>query len=234
MGKIHSFQSLGTVDGPGIRFVVFFQGCNLRCGCCHNPDTWEFGVGKEMTAEQIVARAERFKEYFGHDGGITLSGGEPLCQAEFALDVLRLAKERGLNTCIDTSGDVLNSKVKELLHYVDRVLLDVKYMTDELYKKHVGCSIRLPLEFLAYLDEIKMPTTIRQVIIPSLNDTEEDMEFLNSLADKFSCIDKIELLPFKKICQTKYDSMGIKFPFENMETPTHEDVEKLRKKLKLQ
>ncbi len=226
-GRIHSFQSLGTLDGPGIRFVVFFQGCNLRCGCCHNPDTWEIDAGKEYTAEEIIEKAVRFKEYFGQEGGITLSGGEPLLQSEFAKEIFILAHENGINTCLDTSGSILNDTVRELLSHTDRVLLDIKYVTEEGYRSYVGCDIARVLRFLDYLSQAKIPTTLRQVIIPTLNDTEQDVLSLIKIAKEHRCIDKIELLPFKKICQTKYDNMGIKFPFADIPNPTKETMQKL-------
>ncbi len=230
-GYVSSIQSMGTLDGPGVRYVVFFQGCNLRCGCCHNPETQALIGGTEYTAEEIVKYAERYKSYFGKEGGITLSGGEPLLQPEFAKDIFAGCKSRGINTCLDTSGSLLNGKVKELLSVTDRVLLDIKYPTDEQYRKYVGCSIETPLSFLSYLNGQGIPTTLRQVIIPTLNDTDDNIEFLKDLIKKHPCIDKTELLPFKKICQTKYDSMGINFPFENIPTPSLETMEKLQSKL---
>ncbi|MBR3589070.1 MAG: 4Fe-4S cluster-binding domain-containing protein, partial [Clostridia bacterium] len=156
-GRIHSLQSLGTVDGPGIRYVVFLQGCNLRCGCCHNPDTWDMSQGTKYTAEEILQKVLRFREYFGTDGGITVSGGEPLLQAEFCTELFSLCHENGINTCLDTSGSILNDSVKKLLSHTDRVLLDIKYTTDSLYQKYVGCSMDKPLAFLAYLNEKKIP-----------------------------------------------------------------------------
>lgn len=228
MGKIHSFQSLGTVDGPGVRFVVFTQGCNLRCKCCHNPDTWNMGGGNEYTAEDVVKRCLRCKEYFGKDGGITFSGGEPLMQAEFVHDVFKLCHENGINTCLDTSGSIMNEKVKMLLTQTDRVLLDVKYANDADYHENVGCGLKAVLGFLEYLDEKKIPTTIRTVIIPGYNDNEETALFLKNLRHFHRCVDKIELLPFKKICQTKYDAMGIEFPFKNVPEPTKDSVEYMR------
>ncbi len=227
-GIIHSIQSLGTVDGPGIRFVVFLKGCNLRCGCCHNPDTWEMTDGTEHTPEEIVNKAVRYKEYFGKDGGITISGGEPLLQAEFAKEVFTLCKAKGLNTCLDTSGSVLNDEVKSLLEVTDRVLLDIKYTTDEDYQKYVGCSLSLPMEFLNYLEKQKIPTTLRQVIIPTLNDSEENILKLKNIKDSHSTIDKVELLPFKKICQVKYDNMGIPFPFAHIPEPSKALMENLQ------
>ena len=232
VGQVHSIQSLGTVDGPGLRFVVFLQGCNLRCKCCHNPDTWDMNGEKQFTAEEIVEKAKKYKEYFGKKGGITLSGGEPILQADFACEVFRLCHENSINTCLDTSGSILNDNVKKLLSETDRVLLDIKYTNDADYLQNVGCSLEKPMEFLEYLNEKQISTTIRQVIIPTINDNEENIEKLNEIVKQYPCIDKVELLPFKKICQTKYDSMKIEFPFGNMDTPTKETMNKLNKLLK--
>lgn len=227
-GYIHSFQSLGTVDGPGVRFVVFFQGCNLRCKCCHNPDTWEkIGDAKEYTDHEVFAKAKRYKEYFKDVGGITLSGGEPLLQAEFAKDIFTLCKTDGINTCLDTSGSVSGENVLNLLEVTDRVLLDVKYTDDALYKENAGCSLYKVLEFLKLLDDRGIPTTLRQVIIPTVNDDEDNVKKLYEIAKAHKCVDKIELLPFRKICQTKYDEMNISFPFGALPTPSKETMEHL-------
>lgn len=232
-GYIHSFQSLGTVDGPGVRFVVFFQGCNLRCKCCHNPDTWsKVGDAKLYEAQEVVNRAERYKEYFKNTGGITLSGGEPLLQSEFAKDIFALCKEKGINTCLDTSGSIINSEVLHLLKYTDRVLLDIKYTDDALYKDNAGCSIDIPLGFLRILNERHISTTLRQVIIPTVNDSEENIIRLHGIAEAHNCVDKIELLPFRKICQTKYDDMKIPFPFGDLPTPSKENMEHLKSFIK--
>ncbi len=226
-GYIHSIQTLGTVDGPGIRFVVFFQGCNLRCSCCHNPDTWQPGMGTLIDAESLVKKAVRYKEYFGNDGGITLSGGEPLIQAEFASEIFELCHKNGINTCLDTSGSILDEKVKRLLEHTDRVLLDIKYTNKSKYLKHVGCSIDKPLEFLAYLNEKSIPTTIRQVIIPTVNDNYGNLNKIADIIHRHPCIDKTELLPFKKLCLPKYQNLGIDFPFKDMETPTQTKMKDL-------
>ena len=226
-GRVHSIQSLGAVDGPGVRFVVFLQGCPLRCGCCHNPDTWDFTGGEEFTPEEIVKKALRYKEYFGANGGITISGGEPLLQAEFVEKVFTLCKEKGINTCLDTSGCVLNADVEKLLSVTDRVLLDIKYTTKEQYKDFVGCDFEQVVEFLEYLNNQKIPTTLRQVIIPTLNDTKENILRLKEIAKANSNVDKIELLPFKKICQMKYDKLGINFPFQNIPEPTKQMMDQL-------
>lgn len=228
-GNIHSLQSLGTVDGPGIRFVVFMQGCNLRCGCCHNPDTWEISGGTEYTPEQILQKVLRCKDYFGKAGGITISGGEPLLQSEFCYELFSLCHNEGVNTCLDTSGSILNEGAKKLLTVTDRVLLDIKYTNDEQYRENVGCSIEEPLRFLAYLQEQKIPTTLRQVIIPTLTDNEENIKLLKDIADTHPVVDKIELLPFRKICQTKYDNMNIPFRFGNIPEPTQEVMQELNR-----
>ncbi len=233
IGQVHSIQSLGTVDGPGLRFVVFLQGCNLRCKCCHNPDTWKMQGEKTFTPQEIVDKAVNYREYFGENGGITLSGGEPILQADFCYEVFKLCHENGINTCLDTSGSILNESIKRLLTQTDRVLLDIKYTDDNLYVENVGCSMEKPMEFLWYLNEQRIPTTLRQVIIPSYNDSEENIEKLNGIIKNHPCIDKVELLPFKKICQTKYDSMKLEFPFANIPMPTKEIMNKLNDLLNL-
>ena len=227
IGRIHSLQSLGTVDGPGVRFVAFLQGCPLRCGCCHNPDTWDPHGGAEMTAEELVAKALRCRDYFGSQGGITLSGGEPLLQADFVREVFNLCHEAGVHTCLDTSGCILDDTVKEVLALTDRVLLDYKYVTEEEYLAHVGCSLEPVQAFLAYLNEQSIPTTLRQVTIPTLNATAQAVTALKAVADAHPCVDKVELLPFRKICQVKYDQMGLSFPFASLPEPTREQMEAL-------
>ena len=221
-GRVHSIQSMGTLDGPGVRFVIFLQGCPLRCKCCHNPDTWFFSGGTEYTAAELVRKALRFKEYFGREGGVTVSGGEPLLQAEFVREIFELCHREGLNTCLDTSGCILNDKVKDLLSVTDRVLLDVKYVTDELYRENVGCSIETPLAFLDYLCEKNIPSTVRQVIIPTKNDSENNILALKEIVSSHKNVDKVELLPFRKICQVKYDKMELEFPFASIPEPSGE------------
>lgn len=227
VGNVHSLQSLGTVDGPGIRFVVFTQGCNLRCGCCHNPDTWELKGGTKYTPLELLEKIRRYKTYFGKDGGVTVSGGEPLLHSVFVAELFKLCKEDGINTCLDTSGSILNDSVRKVLSYTDRVLLDIKYTTDEMYRLYAGCSIDSPLRFLDYLDERKIPVTLRQVIIPGLNDNEGNIIKLKEIADTHAFVDKVELLPFKKVCKVKYDNMGLEFPFEKYPVPDNDTMSKL-------
>ena len=224
IGRVHSLQSLGTVDGPGVRFVSFMQGCPLRCACCHNPDTWDTAAGTPYTPEALLVKAVRFREYFGRDGGVTLSGGEPLLQPAFAREFFRLCHEEGINTCLDTSGCVLTDDIKALLEVTDRVLLDIKYESDEKYRRYVGCGMETPLAFLAHLNHRHIPTTLRQVTIPTLSDGESSVLALRDLATAHECVDKIELLPFRKLCQTKYDQMGIPFPLSHLPTPTSKQM----------
>ena len=226
-GYVHSIQSMGTLDGPGVRFVVFLQGCNLRCGCCHNPDTWGAG-GTAWEAAELVEKAARYTTYFGETGGITLSGGEPLLQAAFCREVFTLCKARGIHTCLDTSGSLLNDEVKGLLAVTDRVLLDIKYTDPAQYTQYVGCEMTAPLAFLEYLNVQNIPTTLRQVIIPTLNDSKQSVTALKDIAAAHGCVDKVELLPFKKICQTKYDLLGLEFPFAHLPTPSKEQMQTLQ------
>lgn len=226
-GRIHSLQSLGTVDGPGVRFVVFMQGCPLRCGCCHNPDTWDLSGGREYEASDVLKRILRCRDYFGKDGGVTVSGGEPLLQAEFVRELFILCRENGINTCLDTSGCLLDDKIHALLDVTDRVLLDIKYTDDVSYREYAGCSMDKPLAFLDELNRRQIPVWLRQVTIPGKSDDEENILRLREIARSHPCVDKVELLPFRKICQMKYDNMGIPFPFGGIPEPAKELMEKL-------
>ena len=230
-GYVNSIQTLGAVDGPGVRFIVFMQGCNLRCGCCHNPDTWEITEKNEYTAENLAEKCERYKEYFGKDGGITVSGGEPLLQANFVTELFAECKKRGINTCLDTSGSILSDDVKSLLEFTDVVLLDIKYTNEQDYQNYVGCTFEAPLKFLEYLSEKNIPTIIRQVIIPTLNDNSENITALKSIVKAHKNIVKAELLPFKKLCSVKYDKLGLDFKFKDLPEPSINTVKQLEKEL---
>ncbi len=214
-GRIHSFQSLGTVDGPGVRAVVFMQGCPLRCVCCHNPDTWDFGGGSEIELDALVEKIRRLRAYFGSEGGVTVSGGEPLMQAEFVSELFCRCHGEGINTALDTSGCVYNSKVEELLEHTDLVLLDYKYTNPRDYEERCGCKQEQVDDFLAHLQDKGKAVWLRQVIIPTLNDSAESLSQLYRLERDFDCIKKVELLPFRKLCLEKYKSMGLTFPLEN-------------------
>ena len=227
VGRVNSIQSLGALDGPGLRFVVFMQGCNLRCGCCHNPDTWKSDEGVIYTASHLCSMAARYKEYFGELGGITVSGGEPLLQADFVRELFSLCHKEGINTCLDTSGSVMNDSVRALLLETDRVLLDVKYPDNEGYRRYVGCDLDRVLSFLNCINEMGIPTVLRQVTIPGLTDTKESVLFLKKLQSTYPCVEKIELLPFKKLCSVKYGKLGIDFPFKDIPTPSPNKMKEL-------
>ena len=227
MLKVHSIQTLGTLDGPGVRFVVFTQGCPLRCACCHNPDTWDARGGKDMSIDQLVQRCLRYREYFGAEGGITVSGGEPLMQAGKVHQLFRQCKEAGINTCLDTSGCILTHEVKELLSVTDRVLLDVKYTNEQDYLRYTKWEMKPVMEFLDYLDAQNIPTTLRQVIIPTLNDSEDNISALKAIRDAHKCVDSVELLAFRKLCESKYQALDIPFPLAHLDDTSAETIKKL-------
>lgn len=231
-GYIHSIQTLGTVDGPGVRFVVFFQGCDLRCHCCHNPDTWKLNEGKLVTCESIINKLVRYKEYFKDNGGITISGGEPLLQPLFAYEIFKSSHRNNINTCLDTSGHILNDDVKKLLKETDRVLLDIKYTDSNLYNKYVGCDFNDVISFLDYLNKVNIKVTLRQVIIPTINDNIDNINKLKEIAKSYKCVDSIELLAFRKICQVKYDNLHIDFPFKDIVEASNEKIIELNSYLK--
>lgn len=230
-GFVNSIQTLGTLDGPGVRFVVFMQGCPLKCGYCHNPETQELSGGTKFTADEILEKAIRYKEYFGKDGGITVSGGEPLLQAEFVAEIFEKCHQNGINTCLDTSGCIINEAVEKLIDLTDYVILDIKFTNDDDYKKYIGCPLSKPLEFLELLQRKNKAVRIRQVIVPSLNDDDENILKLSEIVKKYSCIKSVELLPFKKICKSKYDALNREFLFEKYNTPTKTQVDFLKDKL---
>ncbi len=231
LGRVHSIQSLGTLDGPGVRFTVFMQGCPLRCACCHNPDTWDAAGGTLYTPEALSKKALRFEEYFGEKGGVTVSGGEPLLQAPFVTAFFTLCKQAGLNTCLDTAGCFLDGNTDALLSVTDRVLLDIKYPTDTLYREYVGCALEAPLAFLSRLEERGIATTLRSVIIPSYNDTEAHLAFLEALIKQHGCVDAVELLPFRKLCTVKYEAMGIPFRFGEIPEASADEVKRMQARI---
>lgn len=217
-GKIHSFQSLGTLDGPGVRFVIFMHGCNLRCGYCHNIDVCK-GEYNEYTPDDVMQKILRYKGYFGNDGGVTVSGGEPLLQAEFVAELFELCKKHNIHTALDTSGSIWNESVKRLLKFTDLVLLDIKMTDDENYRKFIGCGIDIPTNFLEFLNKMQIDCWVRHVVVGGLNDTEEDAKKLKETIKGKNCVKRIEILPFKKVCAQKYADMNIPFPFVKFNEP---------------
>ncbi len=225
-GRISSLQSLGTVDGPGVRTVVFGCGCPLRCAYCHNPETWA-ETGEEWTADALAAKILRFKPYIKH-GGVTFSGGEPLVQAEFFSELARLLKKEGLHIALDTSGQVRSGAADGLLSLCDLAIVDVKFTTEEDYAKYTGGSLAAALDFIGRAKAAGKRVWIRQVVTRGVNDTEENILRLKSLIAPYADVtDRVELLPFRKLCLEKYERLGIAFPFADMETPDAETMAKL-------
>lgn len=226
-GYVSSIQSLGAVDGPGVRCVIFMQGCILRCKCCHNPETWEFGKGEEYTPERLMGKIRRYVSYFGSEGGVTVSGGEPLCQSEFVTELFKICRQEGINTCLDTSGCLMNDSVRELLDVTDIVLLDYKMTNEQDYYSFSGMHQSAAEEFLKELQKRSKRVWLREVIVPSINDNAESVAKLLRKQKEYPCIEKIELLPFHKACVTKYDELGIKFPLKDIPEATKENVSEL-------
>ncbi len=212
-GIINSFQSLGTVDGPGVRYVIFMQGCNVRCIYCHNPETWTL-EGKSYDVLEVFNKIIRYKSYI-INGGVTISGGEPLLQARFLIELFKLLKKENIHITLDTNGSILNEEVKELLTYVDLVLLDIKMTSEREYLKYVGMPLSKAIEFLRYLEENNIDCWIRHVIFNDITDKIENIERLNDLIKDFKNIKKVELLPFHKLCLEKYQNLGLDFPLKD-------------------
>lgn len=215
-GKIHSIESMGLVDGPGIRTVIFFQGCNLRCAYCHNPDTWNLNGGKEVTAEELFKRVIRYKSYFQRSGGgITCSGGEPLIQGEFLLEFLKLCKENGIHTALDTAG-VAKGNHEDILKYVDLVILDIKHHNEKEYKYITGKDIKYFYDFLQKLNKSNVEVWCRQVIVPGINDDEESIEGLSKFIKKIKDVKKVELLPYHNLGVNKYKELALNYKLKHV------------------
>ncbi len=228
-GNISSIETMGLVDGPGIRFVVFFQGCRLRCKYCHNPETWARAKGTlSLTPGELVAKICKYSNYFGSDGGVTFSGGEPLLQPEFLLETLKLCKEKGVHTCLDTAGVGLGD-YEEILRYVDLVILDIKAVENQEYLDLVGIENKTYLHFLSVCQKMKKKMWLRQVIVPGINDDEKHALALKAFAKKLKNIEKIELLPYKTIGKHKYDELKIKYRLEGVPEMDEEKCKTLEK-----
>ena len=228
-GRIHSMETMGLVDGPGIRVVVFLQGCSLRCKYCHNPDTWEYGAGEEYTPEQLVNKLKRYKPYFNtSNGGVTFSGGEPLRQPKFLLEALKLCKKEGIHTCIDTSGFGFG-EYDEILKYTDLILFDIKDVTREGYKNVTLVDIDESLNFLEAMKRNKTKIWIRHVVVPGLTDGTEHIKEIKKFIETIDNVDKVELLPYHLLGVNKYEKMGIKYPLEGTEAMDKEKIKEYKK-----
>lgn len=229
-GFVHSVESFGSVDGPGIRFLIFLQGCPMRCQFCHNPDSWKTGIGEERTADELLDQAERFRAYWGDNGGITVSGGEALLQIDFLLELFEKAKQRGIGTCLDTSAQLFTrkspffEKFERLMELTDTVLLDIKHIDDEEHRKLTRHSNVNILDCARYLSEIDKPVWIRHVLIPGITDKDEYLVRLRDFLSTLHNIERIEVLPYHTLGVYKYEKLGIDYPLKNVLPPAAERV----------
>ena len=228
LGKIHSIETFGAVDGPGIRFVIFMQGCPMRCKYCHNPDTWDMFAGKDYTVEQLLSEIRKYRHYFGSDGGVTVSGGEPLAQIDFVTKLFKMLKAENIHTCIDTSGALFNpinaQKYEELLKYTDLVLLDIKHIDSAKHKLLTGFDNVNILEFARFLNKLNKPVWIRHVLVPTLTDDIQSLNELKAFLTTLDNIKKVEVLPYHCLGVSKYDKLGIDYPLNNLPSPTEQQI----------
>ena len=233
--RVHSIESFGAADGPGVRFIVFLQGCNMRCKYCHNPDTWNMNDGEEMTSDELLKRALRYKSYWKDSGGITVSGGEPLLHIDFLIDFFRRAKEYGVHTVIDTAGNPFTrdepffSKFNELMNYTDLFLLDIKEMDNERHSYITGFSNDNILDMAKYLSEIKKPVWIRHVLVPGGSDKDEYLHRLADFIHTLSNVERVEVLPYHTLGKFKWENLGLAYPLEGVNPPTQERIDNARK-----
>ena len=233
-GYIHQLESFGSVDGPGVRFIIFFAGCPLRCKYCHNPDTWDMMKGKQYTADELLDEAITCREYWGTKGGITVSGGEPLAQIDFLLELFTKAKERGINTCIDTAGGPFTregewfEKFKQLMNVTDVLLMDIKHINEEEHIKLTGHTGKNIIEMFRYLDEINKPVWIRHVLVPGITDNDEYLiqtrDFIRTLGN----VQRVEVLPYHGLGAMKYKDLGSDYVLKDTNSPTAERVQNAR------
>lgn len=230
-GYIHSVESFGTVDGPGIRFVVFFQGCPMRCLYCHNPDTWNMKAAGQMTVEEILTEYEKNREFY-RGGGLTCTGGEPLMQLGFLTELFRQAREHGIHTCLDTSGIVYRKERREqflpLAAVTDLVLLDIKHGDEKAHKNLTGRSGQPAWAFLSFLEEQKVPVWIRHVLVPGITDGREDLKLLGRRLSSYRNIKALDILPYHRMGEVKYEELGLEYQLKGLAEPSLEDVKRAK------
>ena len=229
-GRIHSFESLGAVDGPGIRFVVFMQGCHLKCKYCQNRDTWDINSGEQYTVKQVVEKIMRYKNYIvASNGGVTLSGGEPLLQQDFVISLFQELKKQNISTCLDTSGIfTITDKIKQIVDLTDIFLLDIKSINDETCKWLTGSSNSLELEFAKYINEKNKRIWIRQVLVPGITDKKEDLLKLKDFLKTIN-VEKFEFLPYHDLGKYKWEKLGVPYELEDVRVASNKDVERAKK-----
>lgn len=229
-GRIHSFESLGAVDGPGIRFVVFMQGCHLKCKYCQNRDTWDINSGEQYTVKQVVEKIMRYKNYIvASNGGVTLSGGEPLLQQDFVISLFQELKKQNISTCLDTSGMfTITDKIKQIVDLTDIFLLDIKSINDETCKWLTGSSNSLELEFAKYINEKNKRIWIRQVLVPGITDEKEDLLKLKDFLKTIN-VEKFEFLPYHDLGKYKWEKLGVPYELEDVRVASNKVVERAKK-----
>jgi pyruvate formate lyase activating enzyme len=236
-GYVHSVESFGSADGPGVRYIIFLSGCNLRCRFCHNPDTWEKCAGEELEASEVVKKALRYKDYWGDKGGITISGGEPLLQPEFLLEILKEAKKENINTCIDTAGEpykntLSDEHLEKIVNYTDLFMLDIKHIDEEAHINFTGKSGKNIKDLARKLSDMGQPLWIRHVLVPGINDSEEDLKALRAFLDTLKTVERIDVLPYHTLGVFKWEELGIPYTLDGVEPPTQESVKLANKILK--
>lgn len=237
-GYVHSLESFGSVDGPGVRYVIFLAGCAMRCQFCHNPDTWNMQTGTLYTADALLEKAMRYRSYWGENGGITVSGGEPLLQIDFLIELFRKAKEQGIHTTLDTSGNPFTreepffGKFQELMKYTDLFLLDIKQIDDEQHKILTGCTNQNILDLARYLSDEKKPVWIRHVLVPQRSDNDEYLDRLRAFLDTLQNVERVEVLPYHTLGVYKWKELGLSYPLEGIDPPTKERIENAKEKLR--
>ena len=236
IGYVHSLESFGSVDGPGVRYVIFLSGCAMRCQFCHNPDTWDRNSGTPYEAGALLEKACKYRSYWGSKGGITVSGGEPLLQIDFLTELFTKAKEKGIHTTLDTSANPFDpdsaefmEKFEKLMEVTDLVMLDIKEMDPEKHKALTGQTNENILALADWLNEHGKPMWIRHVLVPELTDDEAGLQALREKLDRWSNVERVEILPYHTLGLFKWQNLGIDYPLEGVRTPTQEEVEKAEK-----
>lgn len=229
-GYVHSLESFGAADGPGIRYIVFLNGCNMRCAFCHNPDTWKLEQGEVYSADEILKKALRYKPYWKNEGGITVSGGEPLLQIDFVLELFRKAKAKGVTTCLDTAGQPFTteepffSKWKELMSLTDTVMLDIKNIDPVKHKDLTGVDNANILEMARRMSDMGVRMWIRQVLVPGGSDNDETLKRTREFIDTLKTVDRVEVLPYHTLGVFKYEELGIPYRLEGVNAPTEDRI----------
>lgn len=236
-GYIHSLESFGSVDGPGVRFIIFTSGCAMRCQFCHNPDTWNMQSGTAYTADELIDKAIRYRSYWGSEGGITVSGGEPLLQIDFLLELFKRAKQEGIHTVIDTSGNPFTeeepffSKFEELMKLTDLILLDIKHIDEEQHRLLTGQTNSNILRLAKYLSDIGKPVWIRHVLVPERSDKDEYLDRLHEFISTLNNVERVEVLPYHTLGVYKWKELGLEYGLEGIEPPDKDRIENAKKRL---